>query len=77
MELVSGLFLSKRVIAHTGKESPLTEIGRAFEYLFNIKLGDIHKKHENVICRKSNKRTEFLNILRIAISEESEKKGYL
>ncbi|MDC2008962.1 RteC domain-containing protein [Bacteroides thetaiotaomicron] len=77
MELVSGIFLSKRVVTHNGTESPLTEIGRAFEYLFNIKLGDIHKKHENVICRKANKRTEFLDILRKAITEESKKKGYL
>ena len=77
MELVSGMFLSKRVVTHNGTESPLTEIGRTFEYLFNIKLGDIHKKHENVICRKANKRTEFLVILRKAITEESKKKGYL
>lgn len=77
MEMVSGLFLSKRVISHSGKESPLTEIGRAFEQLFNIKLGDIHKKHESVICRQANKRTEFLDILRKAITEESQKKGYL
>ena len=77
MEMVSGLFLSKRVVTHNGTESPLTEIGRAFEYLFNIKLGDIHKKHENVICRKTNKRTEFLDMLRKAITEESKKKGYL
>ena len=77
MEMISGLFLTKRVVTHTGKESPLTEIGRTFEWLFNIKLGDIHKKHENVICRKANKRTEFLDILRKAISEESKKKGYL
>ncbi|MCE9040971.1 RteC domain-containing protein [Parabacteroides distasonis] len=77
MELVSGLFLIKRVVTHTGKESPLAEIGRTFEWLFNIKLGDIHKKHENVICRKANKRTEFLDLLRKAIIEESEKKGYL
>lgn len=77
MELVSGMFLSKRVVTHNGTESPLTEIGRAFEYLFNIKLGDIHKKHDNVICRKANKRTEFLDTLRKAITEESKKKGYL
>lgn len=77
MELVSGMFLSKRVVTHNGTESPLTEIGRTFEYLFNIKLGNIHKKHENVICRKANKRTEFLDILRKAITEESKKKGYL
>lgn len=45
MEIVSGLFLSKRVVTRSGTEAPLTEIGRAFEYLFNIKLGDVHKKH--------------------------------
>lgn len=77
MELVSGLFLSKRVVTHTGTESPLTEIGRAFEHLFNIKLGDIHKKHESVIKRKPSKVTEFLDTLRKAISEESKNKGYL
>ena len=77
MELVSGLSLSKRVVTRTGKESPLTEIGRAFEYLFNIKFGDIHKKHESVICRQANKRIEFLDILRKAIVEEGQKKGYL
>ena len=77
MELVSGLFLSKRVINHAGKEAPLTEIGRAFEHLFNIKFGDIHKKHESVICRQANKRIEFLDILHKAITEENQKKGYL
>lgn len=77
MELVSGLFLSQRVITHSGKETPLTEIGRAFEHLFNIKFGDIHKKHESVICRQGNKRIEFLDTLRKAITEESQKKGYL
>ena len=69
MELVSGMF--------TGVVSPLTEIGRAFEYLFNIKLGDIHKKHESVIKRKPAKVTEFLDMLRKVIQEESKNKGYL
>lgn len=77
MELVSGLFLSDRVVTHNGTKSPLTEIGRAFEYLFNIKLGDIHKKHESVISRKPSKVTEFLDMLRKAIQEESKNKGYL
>lgn len=77
MEMVSGLFLSKRVVTHNGTKSPLTEIGRAFEYLFNIKLGDIHKKHESVIKRKPSKVTEFLDTLRKAIAEESKNKGYL
>lgn len=77
MEMVSRLFLSEKVVTHHGAKSPLAEIGRAFEYLFNITLEDIHKKHENVISWKANKRTEFLDILRKAISEESKKKGYL
>ena len=77
MELVSGLYLSKRVVNHAGKEAPLTEIGRAFEHLFNIKFGDIHKKHESVICRQANKRIEFLDILRKVITKENQKKGYL
>ena len=37
MEMVSGLFLSKRVVTHNGAESPLTEIGRAF-LMFNLKM---------------------------------------
>ena len=77
MEIVSGLFLSKRIVTHTGAESPLTEIGRTFEHLFNIKLGDIHKKHESVISRKPSKVTGFLDTLRKAIIEESKNKGYL
>ena len=77
MELVSGLFLSQRIVTYSGTESPLTEIGRSFEHLFNIKLGDIYKKHESVIKRKPSKITEFLDILRKAITEESKNKGYL
>lgn len=77
MEPVSGLFLSERVVTHNGIKSPLIEIGRAFEYLFNIKLGDIHKKHESIIKRKPSKVTEFLDTLRKAVAEESKNKGYL
>ena len=77
MEIVSGLFLSKRVVTRSGTEAPLTEIGRAFEYLFNIKLGDVHKKHESVVSRKPSKITEFLDMLRKVIQEESKNKGYL
>ena len=77
MELISGLFLSQRVVTHAGTKSPLTEIGRAFEHLFNIKLGDVHKKHESVIKRKPSKVTDFLDTLRKAIAEESKNKGYL
>ena len=77
MELVSGLHLSKRAVSRSGAALPLTEIARAFENLFNIKFGDIHKKHDSVICRKPHKRTEFLDTLRKAIAEESKNQGYL
>lgn len=56
-------------------QSPLTEIGRAFEHLFNIKLGDIHKKHESVIKRKPSKVTEFLDTLRKAIAKKARTKA--
>ena len=76
MELVSGIFLSERVVTHNGTKLPLTEIGRAFEYLFNIKLGDYHQKYMDVIKRKPAKLTEFLNELATFIRKEHENKGY-
>lgn len=77
MEVVSGIFLSKKVISRSGNPIPLSVIGRSFELFFNIKLGDIHKKHESVISRKPSKRTEFIDSLRKAIQKESKEKGYL
>ena len=76
MEIVSGLFLSKRIIYQNGKTVHLTGLGKAFEWLFNIKLGDYYQKHEDVIKRKSTKLTEFLNGLTALIREEHENKGY-
>ena len=76
MEIISGLFLSKRIINRNGSTIPLTVIGRTFEWLFNIKLGDYHQKHEDVIKRKPAKLTEFLNELATLIRKESENKGY-
>ena len=76
MELISGLFLSQRVVTHAGTKSPLTEIGRAFEHLFNIKLGDYHQKYMDVIKRKPAKLTEFLNELANLIRKEHINKGY-
>ena len=37
MGIVSGLFLSKRRIYQNGKPVHLTDLGKAFEWLFNIK----------------------------------------
>lgn len=76
MEIVSGLFLSKRVQYQNGKSAHLTDLGKGFEWLFNIKLGDYHQKHEDVIKRKPTKLTEFLNELANLIRKEHENKGY-
>ena len=76
MEIVSGLFLSKRVIYQNGKPIHLTDLGKAFEWLLNIKLGDYHQKYMDVIKRKPAKLTEFLNELANLIRKEHENKGY-
>lgn len=76
MEIVSGLFLSKCIVYENGKPVHLTDLGKTFEWLFNIKLGDYHQKHEDVIKRKSTKLTEFLNGLTTLIRKEHENKGY-
>lgn len=76
MELVSSLFLSKRIVYQNGKTAFLTDLGKGFEWLFNIKLGDYHQKHIDVIKRKPTKLTEFLNELTTLIRRESENKGY-
>ena len=76
MEIVSGLFLSKRIIYQNGKPVHLTDLGKTFEWLFNIKLGDYHQKYMDVIKRKPAKLTEFLNELATLIRKEHENKGY-
>lgn len=76
MEIVSGLFLSKRIMYQNGKPVHLTDLGKAFEWLFNIKLGDYHQKYMDVIKRKPTKLTEFLNELANLIRKEHENKGY-
>ncbi len=76
MEMVSGLFLSKDIVYQNGKPAYLVDLAKAFEWLFNIKIGDCHQKHEDVIKRKPGKLTEFLNGLAELIRKEHEKKGY-
>lgn len=40
MEIVSSLFLSRHIIYQNDKSAHLVDLGKAFEWLFNIKLGD-------------------------------------
>ena len=76
MEMVSGLFLSKDIVYQNGKPAYLVDLTKAFEWLFNIKIGDCYQKHEDVIKRKPGKLTEFLNGLADLIRKEHDKKGY-
>lgn len=76
MEMVSGLFLSKDIVYQNGKPAYLVDLSKAFEWLFNIRIGDCYQKHEDVIKRKPGKITEFLNGLAELIRKEHEKKGY-
>ena len=76
MEMVSGLFLSKNIIYQNGKPAYLVDLSKAFEWLFNIKIGDCYQKHEDVIKRKPGKLTGFLNGLVELIKKEHDKKGY-
>lgn len=76
MEIVSGLFLSQRIIYQNGSPAHLTDLGKGFEWLFNIKLGDYHQKHMDVIKRKPTKLTEFLSELVTLIRKEHGNKGY-
>lgn len=76
MEIISGLFLSKRIVYKNGKPAFLSDLSKAFEWLLNIKISDCHQKHEDVIKRKPGKITEFLNGLADLIRKEHDKKGY-
>ncbi|WP_181979012.1 hypothetical protein [Bacteroides stercoris] len=47
-----------------------------FEHLFNFKFSDQYKKRDEVIKRKVNKRTGFLDRMGTAINEKAKEESY-
>lgn len=77
MEVACGFFyLLDGLLRIDNKELHLIDITRIFEKMFNVNLGDIYKKEEAVIKRKSIKITEFLDRLKVAIIKKSKDEGY-
>lgn len=77
MELVCGLYyLENGVTFVDGKEIHFTDLTSAFERLFNIKFSDIYKKEVEVIKRKPNKRTAFLDRMKNSIIRKCTEEGY-
>lgn len=77
MEVACGFFyLLDGLLRIDNKELHLIDVTRIFEKMFNVNLGDIYKKEEAVIKRKSIKITEFLDRLKVAIIKKSKDEGY-
>jgi len=77
MELACGFFYLRDGIQRVdNKELHLIDVTRLFEKMFNVNLGDIYKKEEDVIKRKPQKVTEFLDRLRTVIIQKSKDKGF-
>ena len=77
MEIVCGLYYLKGgVTTIDGKDVNFSDIANAFEQVFNFKFGDIYKKEIEVIKRKPENITSFLNKLRNIINQRSKDDGY-
>lgn len=76
MEIISSLFYLGCITTFDGKTVPLSQLAKGFERLFNFKFSDIYKKEEEVIKRKPNKLTGFLDRLRETIKRKSKDDGF-
>ena len=77
MEIACGFFyLTNGIQRIDNKELHLIDVTRLFEKMFNVNLGDIYKKEEEVLKRLPAKRTGFLDKLKKMINKKSHDKGY-
>lgn len=76
MEIVCGLYYLKCITTIDGKEIHLSDLANVFEKVLNIKFSDIYKKEIEVIKRKPDKRTAFLDKMKNAIIQKCVEQGY-
>lgn len=76
MENICGYYYMNGVTTRDGTKISLNLLTRTFEKFFNLKIPDVYKKRDEVIQRKSNKLTGFLDRMRTAIIRESKNQGY-
>mgnify|MGYP000901351052 CR=1 FL=1 len=76
MENICGYHYIQAITTLDGKSASLNQLAGGFEQLFNFKFADIYKKRDEVIKRKSNKLTGFLDKMKAIIVKNSRDKGY-
>lgn len=77
MEFVCGLFhIQDAVYRLDRKDVFFSDFAHGFEQLLNIDFGDVYKKEQSVIRRKSNKITEFLDRVKESVLRKSRDEGY-
>lgn len=63
VEIVVSIFLSKEIKDRNGKPASLIQIAKAFEYVFNVSLGNIYDKQAEIYNRKTCNLTKALDFL--------------
>lgn len=76
MENICGFLYLHCITGADGKDVPFSLLVNGFENLFNFKFADQYKKRVEVIKRKSNKRTGFLDRMGTAINQKAKEEGY-
>lgn len=76
MENICGFYYLHCINGTDGRDVPFSLLVNGFEHLFNFKFADQYKKRDEVIKRKSNKRTGFLDRMVTAINQKAKEEGY-
>lgn len=71
-DLVELIFALHAAGVFQNGNAEISKIAKAFEYIFNIELGNIHKTFAE-ICARENDQTKFLDKLKISLLKRIEK----